>query len=188
MQDDFFTSPLPDRSNVSSLRNVDADTGDSLGTDLLRLLELSPPSSTFGTKLCRNISFPNRPRLSVPPSDFTGHPPPPPPRGKSGNRRAGGRAESGRADTRCPELGAVVRHSAPSFLEEQRPHGLVAIDPLLHSAMFETRALSTQHRIPISIRPAPPNERAPQLLSRAGVQGVLREKIEPNVSSEHSLR
>ena len=167
MQDDFFTSPLPDRSNVSSLRNVDADTGDSLGTDLLRLLELSPPSSTFGTKLCRNISFPNRPRPSVRPSDFTGHPPPP--RARAGT---GGRAESGRADTRCPELGAVVRHSVPSFLEEQRPHGVNAIDPLLQNAMFETRALGTQHCIPISIRPAPPNERALQHLSRPGAQGI----------------
>ena len=94
MQDDFFTSPLPDRSNVSSLRNVDADTGDSLGTDLLRLLELSPPSSTFGTKLCRNISFPNRPRLSVRPSiRLHGAPAAAAAaaEGKSGNRRAGGR-------------------------------------------------------------------------------------------------
>ena len=41
-----------------------------------------------------------------------------------------------------------------------------------HDALFEKRALGTQHRIPISIRPAPPNERALQLSSRAGVQGV----------------
>ena len=68
---------------------VDADTSDSSVTDFVRLLELSPPSSTFGTKLCRNISFPNRPRLSVRPSAFTGHPPAAA-EGKSGNRRAGG--------------------------------------------------------------------------------------------------
>ena len=41
-----------------------------------------------------------------------------------------------------------------------------------HDALFEKRALGTQHRIPISIRPAPPNERAPQYLSRAGAQGM----------------
>ena len=172
MQDDFFTSPLPDRSNVSSLRNVDADTGDSLGTDLLRLLELSPPSSTFGTKLCRNISFPNRPRLSVPPSDFTGHPPPPPPpRGKSGNRRAGGR----RVVARTPVAPSSEPWSATRRRVSWRNSGHMAWLRLIHffhNAMFETRALGTQHRIPISIRPAPPNERAPQLLSRAGAQGI----------------
>ena len=185
MQDDFFTSPLPDRSNVSSLRNVGADTGDSLGTDLLRLLELSPPSSTFGTKLCRNISFPNRPRLSVPPSiRLHGAPTAAAAEGQERDP-AGGRAESGRADTRCPELGAVVRHSAPSFLEEQRPtwHGCNRST----SAQCHGRDTRTGHSTSHSDLNSPRTTERTGTTALESIWCSMNKKFEPCNIFEHSL-